>query len=246
VAAKSAAARPRRARGSLSREEILEGALELINRDGLSQLSMPVLARHLGAGVTSIYWYFRSKDELQVALAEQVVRQMYSSIPPVERGRSWEGEVISYFVAWRQLLHATPAYLELFLGRSRFIFSHHGIADPITDRLEIELAVFSSAGLTADESMQAYLVCSVFTRGFVLFEQGLMAEQVDAGVDRAYHDVVRQFDARRYPTLAKLTDFETSTRPGDVHFQLGLRSLVDGLKVQLGLASRRPRTRSRR
>ena len=60
-------ARPRRARGSLSREEILAAAYELVEHDGLDALSMPALGRAVGAGVTSIYWYFRNKDDLLVA-----------------------------------------------------------------------------------------------------------------------------------------------------------------------------------
>jgi AcrR family transcriptional regulator len=42
---------------------------------------MPVLARELGSGVTSIYWYCRSKDELVVALAERVEQQLYARLP---------------------------------------------------------------------------------------------------------------------------------------------------------------------
>ena len=61
---KRTATRTRRARGSLSQDEILEAAAQLIDRGGLVQLSMGALARHMDSGVTSIYWYFRSKDEL--------------------------------------------------------------------------------------------------------------------------------------------------------------------------------------
>jgi AcrR family transcriptional regulator len=42
---------------------------------------MPTLAKELGCGVTSIYWYFRSKDDLVVALAERVEKRMYARLP---------------------------------------------------------------------------------------------------------------------------------------------------------------------
>src|ERR1700734_3509682 len=67
----------RRPRGSLSREEILDGARELVEAHGLQQLSMPALAKQLKSGVTSIYWYFRSKDDLLEALTDRVTRDMY-------------------------------------------------------------------------------------------------------------------------------------------------------------------------
>src|SRR5512138_843416 len=86
----------RRMRGSLSREEILAGARAVIEQRGLGELSMPGLARQLRSGVTSIYWYFRSKDELLVALAEQVTKDLYESLPPVSDG-PWDRELESYF-----------------------------------------------------------------------------------------------------------------------------------------------------
>jgi AcrR family transcriptional regulator len=51
--------RQRRERGSISVDEILNGAFEVAAEVSIDNLSMPLLARHLAVGVTSIYWYFR-------------------------------------------------------------------------------------------------------------------------------------------------------------------------------------------
>src|SRR4051812_50158042 len=48
----------------LSRERIVEGAIELLDRDGLDVFSMRRLAEELGVGTMTIYGYFRGKDEL--------------------------------------------------------------------------------------------------------------------------------------------------------------------------------------
>src|SRR5688500_15655618 len=113
---------PRRARGSLSQDEILDAAYELVEHEGLRALSMPILARHLKAGVTSIYWYFRSKDELVMAIAERVAEDMYGRLPPVGDG-PWDEELVRYFTAFREELRRAPIYLELFAARPRFVFS---------------------------------------------------------------------------------------------------------------------------
>src|ERR1700760_2457020 len=47
VNAEAVTPRRRRPRGSLSREEILDAAREIVEREGLRQLSMPTLATHL-------------------------------------------------------------------------------------------------------------------------------------------------------------------------------------------------------
>src|SRR5205823_14218947 len=93
-AAKKQPAKPaRRSRGSLSEEEIVSGAIALVKRDGLEGLSMPNLARHLGAGVMSLYWYFHSKDELLAAMAERTMREIYARLPAVGDG-PWDKEIV--------------------------------------------------------------------------------------------------------------------------------------------------------
>jgi len=91
-----AGASPRRPRGPLSREEIIKGAFELVEAESVEELSMPRLARHLGVGVTSIYWYFRSKEELLDALTEQAVRR-FEELMPEFGGCSWDEHLRQYF-----------------------------------------------------------------------------------------------------------------------------------------------------
>ena len=50
--------RQRRERGSINPDDIIKGAFELAEQVGIDNLSMPLLGKHLGVGVTSIYWYF--------------------------------------------------------------------------------------------------------------------------------------------------------------------------------------------
>ena len=53
----------RRTRG-LSRERIVEAAIELADTDGLAALSMARLAERLGCGTMSLYRHVANKDEL--------------------------------------------------------------------------------------------------------------------------------------------------------------------------------------
>ena len=62
--------RKRRDRGSISADEILKGAFDVAAQVSIDKLSMPVLAKHLDVGVTSIYWYFRRKDDLLDAMTD--------------------------------------------------------------------------------------------------------------------------------------------------------------------------------
>ncbi len=228
----------RRTRGSLSPEEILAGANALIQQQGLAELSMPRLARRLRSGVTSIYWYFRSKDELLVALAEQVSKELYARLPPVSDG-PWDRELEAYFVAFREQARRLPVYLELFGRHGRLLVSQQTIAEPIVRRLEDEIAVLARAGLTPEEAAHAYAVCSAFTRGFVLLEaahETELREGVDEGIDRA----IASLDPASFPTLTRLSSFGGAMRLGDSHFRFGLRLVIEGLRSQYPALRARP------
>jgi AcrR family transcriptional regulator len=227
--------RPRRARGSLSEAEILEGAYRLVEQGGLRALSMPALARELKAGVTSIYWYFRSKDELLLALAERVTEEMYSRLPPTGDD-SWEIELERYFVTFRRELLRTPIYLELFSVRPAFLFSRPTILAMVTKRLETELTEFVRAGLSPEQAAFFYNACSIYTRGFVVFEQGVAMEAREA--DHSMVDDVRTalvgLDPERYPILSLLPDRFAAGALSEEQFLFGLRLLLGGIPSALG------------
>src|SRR5438874_12872408 len=62
-------ARPRRPRGSLTRAQVVDAALQLADQEGLEALSMPSIARRLECGVMTIYGYIDNKDDLLAAIA---------------------------------------------------------------------------------------------------------------------------------------------------------------------------------
>ncbi len=78
--------RQRRERGSINPDDIINGAFELAEQVGIDNLSMPLLGKHLGVGVTSIYWYFRKKDDLLNAMTDRALRQ-YVVRDAVRRGQ---------------------------------------------------------------------------------------------------------------------------------------------------------------
>ncbi|MAG33581.1 MAG: hypothetical protein CL908_22110 [Deltaproteobacteria bacterium] len=223
--------RVRRARGSLSREEILAGAGELIEQHGLRPLSMPGLARHLGSGVTSLYWYFRSKDELLVALVEHVTNELCARLPPVS-DRPWDQEFEVYFIAFREEARRAPVFLELFAHHPRFLFSPPAVARTLIRRLEDEKSVLVRAGLSAEQASQVHSICSTYTGGFVLLEHRLVDEPSKDGADRQIDPLIAGLDPLTSPTLTQLQSFESAPWLDDAHFRLGLRILIEGIRTE--------------
>lgn len=200
----------RRARGSMSRDEILEAARHLITMHGMRQLSMPGLARELGSGVTSIYWYFRNKDELLESLATEAMRESSLRLPPVGDG-PWDEELVAYFGAFRALLHSNPVYREIGTYRPDLLTTMSLRA--AQNRLEAGLGLLRRAGFSESASHTVFTLCSNYTRGFVALEQGVEA------ATRGATSIDTEYGAE----AARVDDL------GDESYRLGLRLLVAGI-----------------
>lgn len=76
--------RPPRARGgqpTLGREQIVRAAIELLDAEGPTGLSMRKLGDRLGAGATSLYWHVAHKDELLELVLDEVIGEIYVPEP---------------------------------------------------------------------------------------------------------------------------------------------------------------------
>jgi len=71
--AESRTRRSERRREPLSRERIVEAAIELLDAEGEGGLTFRALARRLSTGPGAIYWHVTGKDELLVAATDAVV-----------------------------------------------------------------------------------------------------------------------------------------------------------------------------
>jgi AcrR family transcriptional regulator len=49
-------------RDTLTREQIVKAAMELLDDEGLEGLNMRALGRRLGSAATAVYWHVGSKD----------------------------------------------------------------------------------------------------------------------------------------------------------------------------------------
>lgn len=75
----------------LTRERLVEAALELVNEEGLEGLSMRALADRLEVKASSLYWHVRDRRELLDLLAESILEGVASP----RRGRGWRETVLA-------------------------------------------------------------------------------------------------------------------------------------------------------
>ena len=92
----------------LSRDRIREAALELIDRDGLAELSMRKLAAGLGVQAASLYGHYPTKDDLLDDIAEQIMSAIDTS--PFDGG-DWRRGLLGWARSYRAALAKHPNFV---------------------------------------------------------------------------------------------------------------------------------------
>lgn len=169
----------RRARGSISAEEILTGAFEIADARSLGHLSMSVLAEHLDVGVASMYWYFRRKDDLLDAMTEQVTAEYFAAVPAF-RAQDWAEVLRRHFRRMRAIFAERPVLVELVLlrpgsGQLQFMSAAADTLKEIVDGMV-------DAGFTAQGAFEVYMSLLAHTCGSAMTEhQGVFSGRASTG-----------------------------------------------------------------
>ena len=91
-------------------------ALRSCRRRLVDNLSMPLLAKHLDVGVTSIYWYFRHKDDLLDAMTDRVLHEYEFTEPSID-AYNWRESLRDHAQTMRQTFRGDPILCDLILIR---------------------------------------------------------------------------------------------------------------------------------
>jgi AcrR family transcriptional regulator len=86
----------------LTRERLVEAALELIDQEGLEGLSMRALADRLHVKAASLYWHVRDRDELLELLADGILE----SVSRPRQRAAWRETVVATAAALRRTVAA--------------------------------------------------------------------------------------------------------------------------------------------
>jgi TetR/AcrR family tetracycline transcriptional repressor len=218
----------------LSREEVVQRALGLLDRVGLDALTMRRLARALGVQAGALYWHFANKQALIDAMAEAMLEGLLE--PPLV-GR-WEAQLAELVrrAAATMLRHrdgARTAMLAIRPGPNQLAMA------------EKLLAILRRAGGTPRTTLWAAAAVGHFLIGYVSDLQ-VTEEARRSGLVAMSRALRRKLDGRAYPHLAALSDetFEAMVtgRDARARFEFGIEVLVRGLKA----AKTRGRPRSAR
>ncbi|WP_342705277.1 TetR/AcrR family transcriptional regulator C-terminal domain-containing protein [Burkholderia arboris] len=82
--------RTERRADALSKERIVEAAIEILDKDGERALTFRALAAYLATGSGAIYWHVADKHDLLAAAADQVIAGAMADVPGADDGDAAE------------------------------------------------------------------------------------------------------------------------------------------------------------
>lgn len=226
-------------RNTLTSDQIVRAAIELLDAEGLDGLNMRALGARLDSAATAVYWHVKSKDNLVRLAGDRVWGEI--KLPDVDENH-WRPAALALANSLHAMLtdHAWlgPAfgsYLFYGPGKARF-----------DDR---SLAVFEAAGFTADEADQAAGTVMLFVLASSLstsMEISLTRRISRAGGDPAEQmreTIAKQSEiAMDYPHLRARLDSTAATdytAAPDNSFNFGLESILDGFEARLKAKGRK-------
>jgi AcrR family transcriptional regulator len=221
---------PTRASRGLSRDRIVEAAIELADGEGLAAFSMARLAERLGSGTMSLYRHVASKEELLTFMLSAA-----PGPPPARRdGTDWRVALVDWAIALRDVYHRHPWILQT------------ASAGPPADPgqlawLEAGLAPLSTTPLSERDKLSAVMSLLYYVRGVAALEieSGAGSEELDTS---HYPDLLRRvIDRDRFPAVAAALDggaFVGDDDDSQREFVTGVRRLLDGIATQLPHSAR--------
>ena len=219
-------ARPQR----ITRELLLEAAMQLVDTEGLDALTMRRLGERVGADPAMVYRAFANKDELLEALADRVFSGARDSgragapsnrddgAEPLERLRQAAHGI-------RAALLAHPALIGVAVRRPpRQEATFRGI--------DAGLGLLLSCGLTPRDAARGYQAVLFYALGFAVLEAPFSAAP-DRGAEqqRQTQAALAALPAEDYPHVAATAE-HLYTPDLEGQFDYGLRLLLDGLRLR--------------
>ena len=209
-------------RRPLTRKAIVDAALALLDRDGLSGLSMRKLAQELDAGAASLYWHVGDKEELLSLLLDRIVGEAQVPEPDPE---NWQGTLKELARASRRHLSERRDAAQLSLGRVPT--GPHSL--PILER---NLAVLAASKLPPRVIAYAADMFALYVGAFA-YEESIRSEE------QASPEQIGEYFAslppEQFPTLTALAD-DLVAGDIDARFEFAIDLLVRGLEA-MGAAS---------
>jgi AcrR family transcriptional regulator len=207
--------RTRADRAGLSREQVLDAALDLIDRDGTAALSMRRLGAELGVEAMTLYHYLPNKDALLDGIVERVMAQAETGLT----GGPWDRALADYARSLRATLLRHP-------GAALLVATRPAVTPATLRAAEQGLALLCGAGFPVGQALDALNALTLFTVAHAASEVSTAA--VNAASAPGSQDYVAALDQDEFPLLTAAARTSAGTDDG-TRFEFAIAAFIRGL-----------------
>ncbi len=175
--------------GTITRQQVIDAALDAVHLGEFDQMTIRSLAADLGVAPMSLYRHIRSKDDLLNEVAEELLSRSWH---PPTRARNWRTWITEASNGLRELLVKEPVVLHVYLRRPV-------VTPTALRRMDAIIAELRNAGFTPAGAKDAYATIHTYTIGFAFLEasrsEWVAEDRHDQlSVQLASYATPRQFD----------------------------------------------------
>jgi AcrR family transcriptional regulator len=218
----------RSARGTITRESVVDAALQIADRDGFDGVTIRAIAVEVGTTPMALYTYFPNKEALYAGMRERLF-SVHVGAARISR-QTWQSMLEGLARGIYQVMREHPNWTPVMAHRS-------GPATSGLAFIEDSLRSMMKDGFALEEAMRAYGCAMSFAVGSALWDRIIMG----AG------DGPQQFLARlkelpvrapgQHASLASAAA-KTDRWVWDEVFEHGIRSLLMGIEAQCARSGR--------
>jgi len=173
-------------RAQLTKEKVIDAALNLANTQGLEQLSLKDLAKELNIKPPSLYNHVRNIAELRLEIHRKGLEELNQILPKAIMGLSGIAALKALAISYRQFAKEQPALFFASLDTVEDKPEFHDIGQNL---LEVFSAVFQSFELEGESVIHAIRIYRAALTGFIYLElQGAFG--MDVSVDDSFEKLV--------------------------------------------------------
>ncbi|MFD4404195.1 TetR/AcrR family transcriptional regulator [Nocardia sp. NPDC058499] len=217
-------------RDTLTREQIVGTAIQLLDEEGLDGLNMRSLGKRLDAAPTAMYWHVQNKDNLVRLAADEVWAEI--TLPDLDT-MGWRTAAEAMAIGMYEMMNRHP-----WLVQAQASYLLYG--DNKSRHDDHALAVYDNAGFAPAEADRAAATVFMFVLGNAVgaaanisLRRRLSAKGADpdAQLTEALDSATEV--ARRFPRLRARIESAAGTgynESPDSSYAFGLNALFDGLQ----------------
>jgi len=181
---------------ALSREVVIEAALDLIDTEGLAALNLRKLAGRMGISAMTPYHYFDDKADLLAAMVEHAMAPLASDLDP---NLPWDKQIDAAMRDLHETLMRHPGVVELVIAESDTL--------RLDEFRQSLITTLQKAGLSRGHSADVLRSLTSYILGYTLLDRlrpqqpnrSAPPDSFDLGLEMMMRSLRAEIDSLRRP-----------------------------------------------